>query len=70
MMCSIFADDGVDFVPVFYWIGYIVHDHIRVLTCRMDMDMTISENCLEDSCDLGIDLLYSIQSTLCDTTRE
>jgi hypothetical protein len=29
----------------------------------MDMDMSIVENCLEDTCDLSIYLLYSIETT-------
>jgi hypothetical protein len=69
-MTPIFTDDGVDFVAIGYWIRGESYDHIWVLTRGMYMDMTIAEDSLEDSRDLGVHLLDPIESTLGDTTRE
>ena len=69
-MWSILTDDRIDFVPIFYWIGSVADDHIWVFTRCMDMYMAIAEDSLQDSCDLSVDLLDSIESTLADSSRE
>jgi hypothetical protein len=69
-MRPIFADDRIDTVPILYWIGSVTDYHIRVLTGRMYVYMTIVEDCLENSCYLSIDLLHTIETTLTHSPRE
>ena len=69
-MGSILTDDCIDPIPIFYWIRSKADDHIWVLTRRMDMDMSVSENGLEYTSDLRIDLLDTVESTLTHSSRE
>jgi hypothetical protein len=70
MVWSIFTNDSIDTVSIFYWIRGESYDHIWVLTRSMYMNMSISQDRLEDACDFSIDLLYSIQTTFTHSSWE
>ncbi len=70
MGVSVLLDNIVDTTAVFYRVWCIADDHVRCLTCGMDMDISEAKYRLKNPCCMRIDLLYSIERTLRDTPRE
>lgn len=61
---SVFLDDIIDTSSIFYRIWGELDHHIRCLTRCMDVDISESENSLENPCCMGIDLLDTIERAL------
>ncbi len=70
MSWSIFINNRINTISILHRIRCKAHNHIWVLTCCMNMYMTIMKNCLEYSSNFSIYLLYSIESTFTDSSRE
>jgi hypothetical protein len=70
MTVTEFVDDIVDAASILYWIWSVPDHHVRRLTRSMDMDITESEERLEDTCRMCVDLLDSVEWTLGYWSRE
>lgn len=70
MGIPILLDDIIDLSAVLDRIWCVRDDHVRCLTCGVDMDISKSEKSLEDPSRMSIYLLDSIERTLSYTTRE
>ena len=63
-------NDIVDSSRIFYRIGGKSYDHIRCLTCSMDMNITESEYRLKYPCGMCIHFLNTIERALRYSTRK
>ena len=67
---SIFLDHVIDPTTVLDRIWCVAHDHIRRLTRSIYMYIPEAEYRLEDTCCMGIHLLDTVETTLCDAAWE